>query len=137
MPTEKKPLEFEFYTNREFLKSLNTGRAFLEEDNTYPPPNASWQEQMSNYFRGHPPAYRADIPLQKIRWESDDQRMLVRIEEFHVETLSFQYKLKFNNWWAGIIYFFLDRPLQIFLKRPSLSIGLVVLVVSYLLHEVS
>lgn len=136
MPTERTQVESEFYVNRDFLRDLQLGRqAFLARDDTYPPPAASWWEQMTNYFRGDPPAYRVNLPLKKIRWEADDQQIIVSIQELPAETLAFQYKTGFKNWLAGVIDFLLYRFWQIFMERPSLSIGLIAVVVSYLIYE--
>jgi hypothetical protein len=131
MSDERKMLEFEFYANRSLLRNLNSNasQSFLVPDNEHPPANATWREQMSNYLWQKPPSYRVDIPIQKCRWEADDQRILIRIEEFPDETRRVLYRRQFDGWWAGVVDTLMYRPLNIVRRHPEWTvIGLAFLI---------
>jgi hypothetical protein len=127
MPDERKTLQFEFYIKRDLLKSLNTGQPFLIEDNTHPPPNATWWEQMGSYFWQWPPSYKVDTVMEKCRWEADDQRVLIRVEEFPDDTRKVVYRRKFEDWSANASYKSFRQPLQSIMQIMEKYLELIIL----------
>lgn len=172
---EKKTLEFEYYVSHNFLLNLFNrveGLEFLVRDKSndsthnydiYPPRRASWPQQMSSYLWSDPPAYRASVPLQKIRWKPNDRQVFVTIEEVDAKTRLTEWSESFDSGWAKSLdwvvlrpftfiirlllallqVFFsffrplllLFRPLKLFQEYPSSLFVIGVLGLSYLLHE--
>jgi hypothetical protein len=91
---------------------------------------------MGSYLWNWPPSYKVDLPIDRVRWEADDQRVMIRIEEFPDDSRGLIYRRQFDSWWAKAINNLLNQPLQIMGRYLEVILLAAALIIGWLFFRV-